>query len=297
MLTAAQVAAYHRDGVVILRDWLEPSTVDLMLRTAKADTRFTDAGRDVTDQEGLSTRLAIRMWELPEDTYSAFCRHERVVRPIEQLLGSPVFHYHHKMMLKEPRVGGAWEWHQDYGYWYSNFLHDRLASCMIAVDRATRENGCLQVLQGSHRAGRIEHLQVGTKADQTGASLERVALLQQALPVVHCEMEPGSALFFHSNLLHRSAANTSEFSRWSLICCYGAVDNPPIGDMRLKSDAVDRGRSTGIRQVARESRGLSESEKALGRVETWSQAQVAAAGRAHWQWLQEQQLSTRGSKL
>jgi len=36
------------------------------------------------------------------------------------LLGEEVYHYHSKMMLKEPQVGGAWEWHQDYGYWYKN---------------------------------------------------------------------------------------------------------------------------------------------------------------------------------
>ena len=28
----------------------------------------------------------------------------------------PVCHYHFKLMKKEPKVGGAWEWHQDYGY-------------------------------------------------------------------------------------------------------------------------------------------------------------------------------------
>ncbi len=37
-----------------------------------------------------------------------------------------VCHFHSKLMQKEPRVGGAWEWHQDYGYWYKNeFLFSR----------------------------------------------------------------------------------------------------------------------------------------------------------------------------
>ena len=39
---------------------------------------------------------------------------------------------------------------QDYGYWYTNFLTSDLASCMIALDRSTKANGCLQVLKGSH---------------------------------------------------------------------------------------------------------------------------------------------------
>ena len=97
---------------------------------------------------------------------------------------------------------------------------------MIALDRSTKDNGCLQVLQGSHKAERISHGPVGV--GQTGADPERVALLrdQGDLKVVHCEMEPGGVLFFHSNLLHRSDPNESDHSRWALICCYSAASNP-----------------------------------------------------------------------
>lgn len=44
-----------------------------------------------------------------------------------------------------------------------------MASCFVAVDAATRENGYLQVLKGSHKLGRIEHGRVGgqTGTDQT----------------------------------------------------------------------------------------------------------------------------------
>ena len=40
-------------------------------------------------------------------------------------------------------------------------------------------------------------------------------------------MEPGDALFFHCNLLHRSDQNRSENPRWSMICCYNAARNDP----------------------------------------------------------------------
>ena len=44
------------------------------------------------------------------------------------------------MMVKEAEVGGAWEWHQDYGYWYNNgALFPDMASCMIAVDEAQKK--------------------------------------------------------------------------------------------------------------------------------------------------------------
>ena len=51
-------------------------------------------------------------------------------------------------LLKDAKVGGAWAWHQDYGYWYQNgILFPNLCSVMIAVDKATEENGCMQVPQ------------------------------------------------------------------------------------------------------------------------------------------------------
>jgi ectoine hydroxylase-related dioxygenase (phytanoyl-CoA dioxygenase family) len=95
---------------------------------------------------------------------------------------------------------------------------------MIAVDAATKENGCLQVLRGSHRMGRIDH---GKVADQTGADLERVEQAMKRLELVYCEMEPGTALFFHCNTLHRSDANRSPNPRWAFICCYNAARNDP----------------------------------------------------------------------
>ena len=134
------------------------------------------------------------------------------------------------MILKEPRVGGAWAWHQDYGYWYDNgCLFPYLASCMIAVDRATKENGCLQVLRGSHHMGRVNHVKIG---DQTGADPERVAVAIERLELVHCELEPGSAIFFHCNLLHRSDQNKSDDPRWAFISCYNTKGNDPYKESR-----------------------------------------------------------------
>jgi len=84
---------------------------------------------------------------------------------------------------------------------------------------------CLQVLKGSHRLGRIEH---GRFGDQTGADPERVEAALQVLELVYGELNPGDALFFHSNTLHRSDQNKSPDPRWSLLCCYNTRHNNPF---------------------------------------------------------------------
>jgi ectoine hydroxylase len=63
--------------------------------------------------------------------------------------------------------------------------------------------------------------------DQAGADRERVDEVLKRKPLENVEMEPGDALFFHCNLLHRSDQNRSENPRWAMICCYNAARNDP----------------------------------------------------------------------
>jgi len=137
---------------------------------------------------------------------------------------APVCHFHSKLMQKEPRVGGAWEWHQDYGYWYKNqfMFPDQLISVMVALTPATRENGCLQVIKGSHKLGRVNH---GFAGEQVGADQVMVDNALKTMELVYCDLDPGDALVFHSNLLHRSAANLSDHPRWSIISCFCSQSN------------------------------------------------------------------------
>lgn len=228
--TAQQVEEFHRDGFLVVSNLLDAEETSLLRNIARADHELAQRASSRADGEGGAVKLVVSN-DLPAGTiYEAMVRSQRIVRPMEQLLGDEVYHYHHKMILKEARSGGAWAWHQDYGYWYNNgCLLPDMASCLIAVDRATKENGCLQVIKGSHRMGRIDH---GKSGDQTGADMERVNAALDRWPLEYIEAGPGDALFFHANLLHRSDQNTSANPRWSLICCYNTRENDPYKESR-----------------------------------------------------------------
>ncbi len=144
---------------------------------------------------------------------------------MQAFLGDEVYHYHHKLILKEPRVGGAWEWHQDYGYWYHNgCLTPDMGSCLIAIDRATRENGCLQVLAGTHKLGRIDHGKTGAPDRSGHGTRRRSPETSRTRPR---RSQSRRRRLFHANLLHRSDQNTSDDPRWALICCYNTRHNDP----------------------------------------------------------------------
>lgn len=223
-LIEEEVGHYHREGYVMVRSMFSNSEISLLRSAAKDDKVLDDHGYGRADGEGGVVRLAL--WNHPGNgIYGMIARCRSIVDSCEKLLGGEVYHYHSKMVMKEPRIGGAWTWHQDYGYWYQNgVLFPLLTSVFIAVDRATRENGCLQIIPHSHELGRIEHVLAG---DQAGADNERVTEVLKVLPLVYIEMEPGDTLFFHPNLLHRSDQNRSETPRWSMICCYNAARNNP----------------------------------------------------------------------
>jgi ectoine hydroxylase-related dioxygenase (phytanoyl-CoA dioxygenase family) len=226
---AREAEEFQRNGFVIVRGLLHEEEARLLGEIARADQALAESAYGRKDATGLPVTLAVRN-ELKDDVYSAIARSRRIVERMQTFLGGEVYHWHHKLILKQPQVGGAWEWHQDYGYWYHNgCLLPDMASCLIAIDRATRANGCLQVLRGSHRIGRIDH---GKTGDQTGADLERVEVALQRFELVYVELAPGDAVLFHANLLHRSDQNRSNEPRWALICCYNTRENNPYKESR-----------------------------------------------------------------
>lgn len=224
VFSSDQLTDFHRDGYLFVRGLFTEEEIRLLGETARNDHAMDQASSTMDDGKGNDVRLSL--WNHPGDgIYGMIARCRRVVDGVEELLQDEVYHYHSKMILKDAKVGGAWAWHQDYGYWYQNgLLFPDLVSVMIAVDDATRENGCLQVLKGSHKMGRVNHILTG---DQAGADLERVEEAKKRLELVHCEMKAGDALYFHSNTLHCSAANNSDHPRWALICCYNTKTNDP----------------------------------------------------------------------
>jgi hypothetical protein len=227
LLSVTQLEQFLEDGFIILRGLFDAEEIELLGKAAKEDRVLDQNSFGRADGSGGNIRLSL--WSEPGDNlYGMFARSPRIVDAMEQILGGPVGHYHSKMIMKDAKVGGAWEWHQDYGYWYDiGYLTPDLVSAMIAVDKANRENGCLQVIKGSHRLGRINHTATG---QQAGADLARVAKVLDKLELVYCEMDPGDAVFFHSNTLHRSDQNRSDYPRWAMICCYSLIGNDSADD-------------------------------------------------------------------
>ncbi|XP_065178827.1 L-proline trans-4-hydroxylase-like [Sycon ciliatum] len=230
-LTAEELGKYRTDGFVILRDVYNQEEIDLLRETVLADQMLKENVMDMVDSSGKTSRLTL--WRHDgDDTYGMFSRGRRMVDFAKAATGSnddSVYHFHTKVMLKEPHIGGRWEWHQDFGYWYEVgcLQPERMLSVMVAIDKATVQNGCLDVLKGSNRLGRIHH---GNTGNQVGADPWAVDKATKLMETVPCEMDAGDVLMLHCNTLHKSNANTSDHWRRCMIVAFNTKDNEPRPD-------------------------------------------------------------------
>lgn len=116
------------------------------------------------------------------------------------------------MMNKPARQGTYLPWHQDAGdIWRLD--RDPEVTTWVALDPATRANGCVQIIPGSHRLGLLSKR--GSTISQ--ADVDRYCRDEE---VEYLELEPGEALLLHNWLLHRSDINQTDSPRRALSVCY-----------------------------------------------------------------------------
>lgn len=115
-------------------------------------------------------------------------------------------------MNKPARQGTILPWHQD--RW--NYLdRDPLITVWTALDPATRANGCVQVIEGSHRLG------VLNPSDVSGwLTPEQAEELTAKYPIAFLELAPGEAVLLHNWLLHASDINATDNPRRAFSVCY-----------------------------------------------------------------------------
>ncbi|MCX5661091.1 MAG: phytanoyl-CoA dioxygenase family protein [Planctomycetota bacterium] len=221
-VTADQVEQYRRDGYLIIPNVLAPAQIDLL----RAAIDIENPGVKFGDTVGRTARLSF--WSDTTSTiWGVASTLPVVVNNVRILQGEDVGFFHGKVTLKEARTGGAWEWHQDYGYWYDQgFVFPRMMSVSIALDRNDVDNGCMQVYRGSHKLGRLNHGRIG---NQTGCDADRLEQVARHLELLPVRLNEGDALFFDCLTLHASGPNDADRHRRNFIICYNALGNPQIG--------------------------------------------------------------------
>jgi phytanoyl-CoA hydroxylase len=162
-----------------------------------------------------STLTAETPLHLPDSIYRILT-HDRLLDVIEEIVGgeitaNPVQHIRMKLPRGTvERTQATWDglaekvsWHQDNAVMLPEADEARIVSVWFPFGEATRENGCLRVVPGSHRDGMAEHC-----PRDTGVSIPERVVLEHG-DAVELPMAPGSVLIFDQRLMHESLENTT----------------------------------------------------------------------------------------
>ena len=203
-LTPDQIVAYHRDGYLLVPGFFEAGEIAPVQRALAEDPSV--GGRLTTVHDGSeTTRHDYLGWTRHGDDWLGVAtRLARCVEGAATLIGEPAYHWHSKLVKKPASNSGRVVWHQDFSGWYQDgCLMPDMLTVIVALTPATRENGCLHMLRGSHKMGRVDRVR---DADAYAAiQPRRLAAMLERFEDVPLTMEPGDGLFVERHgMLHEA---------------------------------------------------------------------------------------------
>ena len=150
-------------------------------------------------------------------------RNEKVLDAVERIIGPDILVWGSTFFIKDPDTTGFVSWHQDLRYWGLNDS-EALVSAWLALSPATRNNGCMRFIPGSHKSGLADH-QDHFDANNFLYRGQRAQIDIDESQAIHVELEPGQISLHHGYLLHASAPNYSAHRRIGLTMNYIAPHN------------------------------------------------------------------------
>lgn len=216
-LTPEQVEFFHKFGYLKGIRILSDQQVDVLRAELQGLFDPHHPGNNLfheyhTNESADPTRVlfhALGAWRITPGFHDLMW-HPAFTVPAAQLLEGPVRFWHDQLFCKPARHGGVVAWHQDYSYWTRTKPMTHL-TCWIGLDDATRENGCLHYVPGSHR---WELLPVTGLAGDMDAIQSVLSPEQRAqFRPVAIELKAGEAAFHHPLMVHGSFANSTDRQR------------------------------------------------------------------------------------
>jgi len=144
----------------------------------------------------------------------------RILDVVEAILGPDILVHSTTIFGKQPGDERYVSWHQD-GY-YMNLDTPAFVSAWVALTDSDTDNGCLRVIPGSHRPGRLPHGETARSEKNLLASGMEVGVDVDEGEAVDLTLRPGEASLHHVDLIHGSRANESGRSRVGVAIRYVA---------------------------------------------------------------------------
>ncbi len=228
-LTVGEVEEYRENGFLVFDDVFPADMVE-KLREAVASPAITER----LNEGGHATK-AVHLLEITtlDPIFMELARDPRILNRLTPLIGPDIQLQHSKLATKPPTKGmGTFAWHQDLAFF--PHTNSSVLAVMVMLDDATPENGCMQMVKGSHKLGYLDHSVDGLFT----AECQERQYLEDAAKIVQITPKTGGISIHHGFTLHGSPANLSGKPRRGVVFEYRADDAYQISDTVWKDTGI-----------------------------------------------------------
>lgn len=200
--TEWDVDLYHEQGYLLYHDKLF-SSEKLERLTKIFEEHLANKGERLSDELDTPHFRDERLLE--------FLLSDEVLDLVEPLVGSNIGLFSSHFISKESYTGRATPWHEDSSYWKGRIdSMDKIVTVWLAIDRSTKENGCMRIIPGSHKNGGFsEYVAVDRSTNTFGTAITHV----DESEAVYFELERGECSLHDGRIVHGAAPNTSSTRR------------------------------------------------------------------------------------
>jgi len=242
--TEQQLNDFDRDGFVVERDLIAPEFCDRIRAVVEqhlewqsgsieyeAELNYPGAPSSL-DAEGGRTPRRLKQAMSRDLIFAEYVMSPEISARMRQLLGSEIavpLAHHNCVMTKQPGYSSDTGWHQDIRYW--SFEKPELVSVWLALGPETLENGCLQVIPGTHRQN-FDREQLDSDLFLRPGLDTNQSLIANKQPV---ELACGDVLFFHARTFHSATRNHTTVPKYSVVFTFRGDGNRPVPGTRSAS--------------------------------------------------------------
>ncbi len=226
-LDPQQLATFERDGYLFFPSLF--SAEEIAVLNAEVPRLYAmRRPENVREKSGdaVRTNFAAHMYSAP---FARLARHPRMVRPVMQVFGEPLYMHQFKINGKMAFEGDVWQWHQDYGTWANDdqMPSARAMNVAIFLDEVNEFNGPLMFIPGSHQQGvlQAQHDTSTTSYPLWTINHDTIRQMVAKGGIVAPKGPAGSMILFHGCLVHASSSNLSPWNRVSVYLSLCAVSN------------------------------------------------------------------------
>jgi ectoine hydroxylase len=225
-LSPEQLKEFDELGYLVMPGCFSGEEVAVL--RSEAEAIYNTERQEVWREKSGAPRTAFAAHTYNE-AFGILGRHPRLIRPLEQFFGEPVYMHQFKINAKAAFDGELWQWHQDYGTWQRDdgMPEPRAMNISVFLDEVMPINGPLMFIPRSHKRGTLEagHDKATTSYPLWTLDKETVTKLVEDGGIVAPTGKPGTVLMFHGNLAHASPPNMTPYPRKIVYLTLCAVSN------------------------------------------------------------------------